>query len=211
MRSVLVLSAPSGCGKTTLAKALVARSDRFVFSVSATTRKPRPDERDGVDYHFRDKASFLRMVENGELLEWVEVHGNLYGTPRAGVLDPSRPGLCTVLDIDVQGALLLKATTVDPLLVFILPPSLESVQKRLALRGSEQDDERKRRLRAALDELERVRRFDVVVVNDALEECVDELMSVAEGRGTGIGAEEAARRVSALRREIEAMKKWDPE
>ena len=203
--SALVLCAPSGSGKTTLANRLVAAFDRFEFSVSATTRAARVGERDGVDYHFVDERAFRKMAEADELAEWAEVHGRLYGTPRAGLEDAARRGRCLVLDIDVRGALLLRSAGADALLVFVLPPSVEAVVERLARRGSEGGPERRRRLRTALRELEAVSHFDEVVVNDELDRCVEDLVRILEGRRPGIPQEEVAERVGELRAGIAAL------
>ena len=179
----LVLAAPSGTGKTTLARRLVAGSDRFVFSISATTRPPRPSERDGVDYHFVDRARFETMAEAGDLVEWAEVHGRLYGTPRAAVEAASARGEHVVLDIDVQGARQIRRALPDALLVFVLPPDVEALLDRLTGRGSEDPAEVARRLRSALEELQAVPEFDYVVVNDDLERCLGEIRGIVENRG----------------------------
>jgi guanylate kinase len=134
----VVLAAPSGTGNTTLAHRLVRGSDRYAFSVSATTRSPRGSEQDGIDYHFLDREAFLSMVERDELAEWAEVHGRLYGTPKAELDEASRRGTHVVLDIDVQGARQVKEAVPDTKLVFVLPPSLEVLLERLRGRGTEE-------------------------------------------------------------------------
>ncbi len=179
----VVIAAPSGTGKTTLARRLVDGSERFVFSVSATTRPARPREEDGVDYHFVDRPRFEEMIEQGELAEWAEVHDHLYGTLTAE-LDAARArGQHVVLDIDVQGARQIREAVADAKLIFVLPPSIEVMMKRLKGRGTEGDRQVARRLRSALDELHAVPEFDYVVVNDDLERCAGEIEAIVTGRG----------------------------
>ncbi len=166
---LVVLSAPSGTGKTTLAQLLVERNDEVAFSISATTRPPRPGEKDGRDYHFVDDSTFDRMIERNELAEWAVVHGRRYGTPRAEITGPLQQGRTVVLDIDVQGARQVRKMFPTALLVFVLPPSAEELNRRLSGRSSEDPVERRRRLTNARRELEAVSEFDYVVVNDELE------------------------------------------
>ena len=179
----VVLVATSGTGKTTLAHRLVEESDRYVFSVSATTRPPRDGERDGIDYHFLSKPEFERRAAAGELAEWAEVHGRLYGTPRAEIEGAAARGEHVVLDIDVQGARQIRRTVPDARLIFVLPPSVGIMMARLRGRGTEDPENIARRLRSALDELGAVPEFDHVVVNDDLEECLDEIRRIVEDRG----------------------------
>jgi guanylate kinase len=162
----LVVAAPSGAGKTTLARALVQRMADTEFSLSATTRPPRSNERDGRDYRFVDDAGFDALVESDSLLEWANVHSWRYGTLKDNVLRSLEAGRCVVLDIDVQGARRVRELHDDAVLVFVLPPSATELERRLAGRGSEDDDQRQERLRTALDELQAVDEFDYVVVND---------------------------------------------
>jgi guanylate kinase len=182
----VVLAGPSGAGKTTLAHRLVEGDGGFCFSVSATTRAPRPRERDGLDYHFVDRARFEAMIAAGELAEWAQVHGWLYGTPRAELDAAAREGRHVVLDIDVQGARQIRASVSEALLVFVLPPSVEALIRRLTGRGTEGKAQMARRLRTALDELQAVAEFDHVVVNQELEECLEEIRGIvrAEARRT---------------------------
>jgi guanylate kinase len=184
----LVLAAPSGTGKTTLARHLVKGSDRYVFSVSATTRKAREHEQDGVDYHFTDEAAFKAMAAAGELAEWAEVHGRFYGTLKAELDEAAARGEHVVLDIDVQGARQIRDTVDDAKLIFVLPPSVEVMMQRLRGRGTEDEIEVARRLRSALDELQAVPEFDYVVVNDNLDRCVKEIESIVSGRGGATAA-----------------------
>ena len=179
----VVLAAASGTGKTTLARRLVGDSDRYVFSVSATTRSPRAGEVDGVDYHFLDVGDFERRAEDGRLAEWASVHGCLYGTPRTEIDDAARRGEHVVLDIDVQGARQIRASIEDAVLIFVLPPSVDIMMARLKGRGTEGREDIARRLRSALTELQALKDFDYVVVNDDLDECISEIRAITEGQG----------------------------
>lgn len=174
----LVLAAPSGAGKTTLARALVAGNDTLVFSLSATTRPARPDERDGIDYRFVDDAGFEALRAGGELLEWATVHGHRYGTLRSGVEAALARGRTVVLDIDVQGARQIRVAFPDAILVFILPPNANELARRLQGRGSERLPETVRRMRAALRELEHAASFDYIIVNDDLDSAIGVLGSI---------------------------------
>jgi guanylate kinase len=174
----VVLAAPSGTGKTTLAHALVRRSRGYCFSVSATTRAPRAGERDGVDYVFVDRKAFDAMVARGELAEWAEVHDDLYGTPRRELERAAERGEHVVLDIDVQGAMLIRTAVPDAVLIFVLPPSVHVLLERLTGRGTEEKTQVARRLRSALDELNAAPEFDYVVINDDLDRCLDEIRGI---------------------------------
>lgn len=174
----LVIAAPSGAGKTTLAHALVDRTSGAVFSVSVTTRRRRPHESAGADYHFVEDAEFDRMIRTGELVEWAVVHGNRYGTPRTAIEEGVAAGSVVVLDIDIQGARQIRAAFPPAVLVFVLPPSAAELDRRLAGRGSEADAERKRRLTNARAELPSAAEFDYVVVNDDFEAGVAALAAI---------------------------------
>ncbi len=165
-----ILSAPSGAGKTTLIHALLAsdlgEQGQVVFSVSHTTRAPRRAERDGVDYHFVDRAEFERMKAGDRFLEWAEVHGNLYGTSRAEVEPRLAAGIDVVLDVDVQGAEALQARFPEAVSVLVLPPTYADLERRLHGRGLDGAREIARRLTASLTEIERYERYRYVIVND---------------------------------------------
>ncbi|MBB4638737.1 guanylate kinase [Longimicrobium terrae] len=182
----LVLSAPSGAGKTTIAGRLRERRADVVFSVSATTRSPRPGERDGVHYHFVDVDEFRRMIAGGELLEHAEVHGNFYGTPRSELRRAHAAGAFLLLDIDVQGAAQVRAAVPEAVLVFILPPSGRVLVQRLTGRGSEADEAVRRRLRNARDEIAEAPRFDHVVLNDELDHAVADVEAILDGRAGAV-------------------------
>jgi guanylate kinase len=175
----VVLAAPSGAGKTSLARAVVERSSDIVFALSATTRAPRPGERHGEDYHFVDDAGFDRMIEAGELLEWATVHGRRYGTMRRGVEGAAAEGRTVLLDIDVQGARQLRTVLPDAVLLFILPPSVAEMSRRLVTRGSGEDSsELATRMRTARAEIDWADGFDYIIVNDEFEQSVRLIESV---------------------------------
>lgn len=200
----IVLAGPTGVGKTTVARALAADADRFVFSVSATTRRPRPAERDGADYEFVSREDFERMVDAGEFAEWARVHDRLYGTPLRNLT--ARDGRRVLLDIDVQGAAQVRESVPSAAFVFLLPPSLETLLARLSGRGTEQRDEVARRLQVARDELARVPEFDHVLVNDDLDATVEAVRAIAGGGGGGAGSMRGAREAAeSLRRGISTL------
>ncbi|VAW40432.1 Guanylate kinase [hydrothermal vent metagenome] len=176
---LLVLSAPSGGGKTTILKKVMADLPGLVFSVSHTTRKPRPGEEDGRDYYFVSRQEFenIRDRHPSGFLEWAEVHGNLYGTSRAAVEQRLGAGRDVVLDIDVQGAAQIRKSA-DSVTVFIAPPSLAELEARLRGRGTEDEQSLALRLENAKQELAAMDRYDYLVVNDRLDEAVESLRSI---------------------------------
>lgn len=174
----LVLSGPSGGGKTSVCNALLERREDVEFSISATTRSPRAGEVDGTQYHFVSRDRFRQMVKNGDLLEWAEVHGELYGTPMSNVAACSVTGRTLLLDIDIEGARQVKRNLDSAVLVFLLPPSADRLLKRLRGRGSEDAEAVHRRMRSAVSELETVGEFDYAVVNEHLDSTVDAVESI---------------------------------
>lgn len=181
MARLTVLSGPSGVGKDTVIRELRAHHPELWVSVSATTRRPRPDEIPGVDYYFVDDAEFDRLVERGELLEWAEFVGNRYGTPREAVLQRRRSGVPVLLKIDLQGARQVRENSPDALLVFLAPPSWEELVRRLVGRGTETEEERERRLATARLELAAEPEFDVVIVNREIHAAAEELVTLMTG------------------------------
>lgn len=179
MSRLVVVAGPSAVGKGTLVGALRAKCADVWVSVSATTRPPRPGEQDGVHYYFVTENEFSRMIDAGELLEWAVVHGtHRYGTPRKPVDERLAMDVPVVLEIDLQGARQVKVTMPHALFVFIAPPTFEVLVERLALRGTEDNEERERRLHTAREELAAVEEFDVTVVNDRLDDAVAELEAI---------------------------------
>jgi guanylate kinase len=202
----VVLSAPSGAGKTTIGRALVARERDFAFSISATTRARRGAETHGVDYWFLTRGEFLRMVEEGEFAEWAEVHGELYGTPFSSLVTAGKGGRHVILDIDVQGARQIREAVPQALLLFILPPSVDTLLSRLKGRGTEGEAAIRRRLRTAQEELEAAEVFDFFVVNDDLERAISEVRTLARTRGPPPeGSSGALEDLRKLRDEVEAL------
>ncbi len=169
MRSLIIVSGPSGCGKSTLIARLLAESPDLRFSVSHTTRPPRPGEVDGRDYHFVDEGRFARMARQGRFAEWAEVHGRRYGTSWKEIRAKSAGGRTLILDVDVQGARSIKRQFPEAAGVFVVPPTLAALKRRLRRRQARIDPEARRRLAAALKELRAFRRYDYVLVNDDLE------------------------------------------
>ncbi len=171
-----VLSGPSGVGKDSVIELIRARSPWVWLSVSVTTRPKRDYEIDGVHYHFVDRAQFHQLVETDELLEWAEFAGNLYGTPRAQVLDQLATGRPALLKIDLQGARQVRKAMPEAQLVFLAPPSVEELKRRLVGRGTEDAETLRLRLDHADEELAAEPEFDFTVINDSVERAADELV-----------------------------------
>ena len=177
--ALVVLSGPSGVGKSTVVKALRAEHPEVWLSVSATTRFPRPGETHGVHYRFVSREEFAELVESGGLLEWAEFAGNLYGTPRQPVLDNLAAGRPVVLEIDLQGARQVRALMPGAKLVFLAPPSWDELVRRLTGRGTEDAAVVERRLAVAREELAAEPEFDVTLVNTSVQEVVGQLVALA--------------------------------
>jgi guanylate kinase len=173
--ALFIVSAPSGAGKTTLVKLLMERDPGIRHSISYTTRAPRPAEHNGRDYHFVDIQTFLGMRERGEFLEWAEVHGNFYGTSRVWLEDEMRAGRDTLLEIDWQGAQQVRELMPGVVTIFIVPPSIEELERRLRGRGQDSEEVIQRRVAAALGELRHVGEFDFVIINNDLQEALEDL------------------------------------
>lgn len=202
----VVLAAPSGAGKTTLARLLIDRNEDVAFSISATTRPPRPREQDGRDYHFVDDDTFDRMIERNELAEWAVVHGRRYGTPRREITSAIERGRTVVLDIDVQGARQVRKMFPDALLIFVLPPSASELYRRLSDRASEDTGERDRRLRNARRELEAVPEFDYVINNDDLDRAYDRLVCILQAEWSRVARmRDLDGHVRGLRADLDAL------
>jgi guanylate kinase len=175
-----VLSGPSGVGKGTVVAAVRERHPHVWVSVSCTTRQPRPGEQDGVQYRFVDRSTFEAMAERGELLEYAEFAGNLYGTPRGPVYEHLAAGVPTLLEIELQGARQVRQTMPDGQFVFLVPPSWEELERRLSGRGTESREVIEARLARARVELAAESEFDKVIVNDEIERAAGELVALIE-------------------------------
>ena len=176
--NVYIVSAPSGSGKTTLLQHLLRTFKDLKFSVSYTTRQPRSGEKDGVDYFFTDRNTFLQMVDDGEFLEWTEYQGQLYGTAKSWVDQQLEVGADVILDIDVRGAREVKAKISEAIAVFVLPPSFKELDRRLRARMQESDDSICSRLEIAKREILFYRDYDYIVVNDVLESSIQLLEAI---------------------------------
>ena len=174
---LLIISSPSGAGKTTLTARLLAEVKGLTFSISHTTRKPRQNETDGKEYHFVTRPDFERLIEQGAFLEWAEVHGNLYGTSKVEI-ERHHGDRGIVFDIDHQGARQIKCAAPDSVAVFILPPSMKVLEERLRGRASEDEETVQKRFGVAKREIEHYGLFDYVLVNAELEEATRKLTSI---------------------------------
>ena len=182
MGKAILFSAPSGCGKTTIINELMQYFDCFDFSISATSRKPRGEERDGVDYHFLSHDEFMRRVDKGDFLEWEEVYqGTCYGTLKSEISRIWDAGRVIVFDVDVNGGRNIKRYFgADALSIFVMPPSLEVLEQRLRSRGTDSEEAIVKRLARSAEELKQAPQFDVTIVNDDLQRAVAETRRVIE-------------------------------
>ncbi|CAD7779909.1 Guanylate kinase [Candidatus Methanoperedenaceae archaeon GB50] len=177
---IFVISAPSGTGKTTLVRLLLSRFPTLSFSISYTTRLPRPGEVNGQHYFFVSEKEFKKSIAKGEMLEWAKVYGHYYGTPLTFVQEKIAAGKDIVLDIDIQGAQAVKKKMPEAILIFLIPPSWNELQRRITSRSSDSPEEIKKRLEAAKKEILAAREFDYIVINDVLEDALKELVSIIQ-------------------------------
>lgn len=178
---LIVVSAPAGCGKDTILEQALAKNDNLFYSVSATSRAMRPGETDGVSYHFRTREQFEDMINNGELLEYTEYCGNYYGTPKKAVIDMLEAGKDVILKIEIEGAANVKKIFPDCTMIFILPPSIKELDRRLHKRGTETEEVIALRLQQAKKELSFAENYDYLVVNDDLDDAVEDFLAVVKG------------------------------
>ncbi|CAM3352434.1 guanylate kinase [Marinicrinis lubricantis] len=175
---LIVLSGPSGVGKGTVCSALRQRIKDLTYSISATTRAPRPGEKDGVNYFFKTKEQFQSMIEQDELLEWAEYVGNYYGTPAGFVRDTLDSGKDIILEIEVQGALKVRDKFPEGVFIFLIPPSLNELQTRIQNRGTETEETIRNRMSVAKEELGMMMKYDYVVVNDEIDLACSRIESI---------------------------------
>lgn len=175
---LVVLSGPSGVGKNTLVKKGLEKIDRVTYSISATTRQPRNGEKDGVDYFFMSKEEFQERIQQDEFLEWAEVYGNFYGTPRGYVESMLKSGIDVLLDIDIQGAASIRKKVPNAISVFLLPPSADELMNRLIGRGTDSKSVILNRMSHVLDEIKSIPHYDYVIVNADITEAIEQLKAI---------------------------------
>ena len=176
---LVIISGPSGAGKGTVVTELI-KSGEFSLSISATTRKPRPGEIDGTHYYFYDKETFETMQKKNQLLEWAEFCGNYYGTPRKYVEKQMAEGKNVILEIEVQGALQIKELYPECVLVFLIPPNLEELGRRLIKRGTEDKQTINRRIHRALEEMEFILQYDYIVINETIQKATEDICAIVK-------------------------------
>ncbi|PKM73881.1 MAG: guanylate kinase [Firmicutes bacterium HGW-Firmicutes-16] len=175
---LIVVSGPSGAGKSTVISRVMEQDKSVVFSVSATTRKPREGERDGVDYFFIDSDSFKKMINNDELLEHAQYVENFYGTPKAPVQENLNKGLSVLFDIEVQGAMQIKNICPEAILIFVIPSEFSQIEKRLHIRGTDSEEKIKQRIKTAKYEYSMALSYDYIVLNDDPDSAANEIKSI---------------------------------
>lgn len=188
--SLFVLAAPSGGGKSTVLRALLGRVDSLSYSISVTSRAPRRNEKEGVDFHYVSEDEFNAMIERKEFYEWAKVHGNYYGTRKQTVEDLLDTGADVVMDLDVQGAYAIRGMKPEAVTIFLLPPSMQVLEQRLRGRGTDDEEIIRLRLRNAAVEIAQCRMFDYLVINDHLDRVIDQIGQIVEAeRHRGIRQE----------------------
>lgn len=203
---LIVVSGFSGSGKGTLMKELLKKHpDTYALSVSATSRKPREGERDGVEYFFKSREEFEQMIQNDELVEYAEYVGNYYGTPKDYVREQLDAGKDVILEIEIQGALKIKEKFPQALLLFVTPPSAEALKNRLVTRGTEDLATIEKRLSRAVEEAEGIEAYDYLIVNDVLEECTEKMHSIISDEHTRISRNHTA--IQHMREELKGFLK----
>ncbi|MDD6183380.1 MAG: guanylate kinase [Lachnospiraceae bacterium] len=205
---LIVVSGFSGAGKGTLMKELLKKyPDDYALSISATSRKPREGEQEGVEYFFKTREEFEKMIEGEELVEYAQYVGNYYGTPKAYVEEQLEAGKDVILEIEIQGALKIKEKFPQTVLMFVTPPSAEELKNRLVGRGTEDMDTIERRLSRAVEEAEGIEAYDYLVVNDILEICVEEMHQIISNEHTRISRNLPA--IEQMREELKGFSKGE--
>lgn len=184
---LIVVSGPSGTGKGTVCSALLEKHKEIAYSISATTRQPRTGEVDGVNYYFLAKNVFEKMIEDGELLEWAEVYGNYYGTPLKKIQERLADGQDILLEIDTQGAMSVKEKFPDEIYIYIMPPSLKELERRLKTRGTDSAESIECRLKSAAGEMEIAERYNYIVVNEQVEQAVEQIAAIVDAEHCRVG------------------------
>lgn len=177
---LIVISGPSGAGKGTVCNAYLEKHKDTMMSISVTTRTPRFNEEEGKNYFFKDEATFKGMIDNGDFLEYANVYGNYYGTPRKYVLNKLKEGNDIFLEIDIQGALQVKERYDEGIFVFIVPPTMEELKRRIVKRGTESAEKVYKRFQSAFEELNFINRYNYIVINDDVENAVSKLEAIVE-------------------------------
>lgn len=176
--NLIVISGPSGAGKNTIVDGLLKINKNIWLSISATTRSPRGEEKDGVNYYFLTKDEFENRISEGDFLEYAEYNGNYYGTPKSNIVEKLNSGIDVILEIEIQGALKVKEIVPNAIFIFILPPSMSELRRRLILRKTETKDKIIKRFKTAYNEINEVTKYNYVVINDVVDDAVEKVNSI---------------------------------